>query len=415
MTGLYLYGDSQPFPGGYDVLTELRLFVQASSRALVCSHEAELLEESLGERAQGHLHAIEALQGFFDSLIEVVGDRAARSGVPQLVGPYAQEILANIERVGAEARAMRAKDLDADQVDVTSQIRDRRSELRKVLSEYLLNDPLPIESWAMSLSLSGGAPQGQIVMAHPGDLTTSFGIDVAGDGTWGTPRKVSELVTGMALQVGYKKAFLRSSMHPVIATLDDLVIGAVELGPDSFEVRLRKRPDSPRDSFVLTRDIDPSGQWIAKVHNIEGEGDAPFTSRDDDATRMRELGTALRRQCKPLLNRKRRLIYAQLDGHDVFDRGLVRALFERIVDRLEPIVSEVSRHSPNQAELSLKLERENGRREELYLRKNELIEMVSQLPEEQRGLFYRLSFMPDRPLPPPSNPPSAPPPPKHRL
>ncbi|MCA9616386.1 MAG: hypothetical protein KC586_26700, partial [Myxococcales bacterium] len=62
----YLFGDSSPFPDGHDFLAQLRTFVKAASRALLLAHEADQLEQNLGDRAQEHLHAIEALQGFFD-------------------------------------------------------------------------------------------------------------------------------------------------------------------------------------------------------------------------------------------------------------------------------------------------------------------------------------------------------------
>ncbi|HBQ09983.1 MAG TPA: hypothetical protein DEF51_01925, partial [Myxococcales bacterium] len=93
----YLYGDSQPFPDGYDFLTELRLFVEAASQALSLSEEADSLEQSLGERAQLHLHAVDALQTFFDQVTELVADRAARSGAPQTVGPWARKLLEHVE------------------------------------------------------------------------------------------------------------------------------------------------------------------------------------------------------------------------------------------------------------------------------------------------------------------------------
>lgn len=407
----YLYGDSHPFPGGYDFLTDLRRFVQASSRALLLSHEAEALEQGLGERAQEHLHAIEALSAFFDNLTNLIADRAARSGVPQIVAPYAREIMQAVEATGQRARQARAHDLDADQVEVTSQIGERRAELRGVLADYLLKDPLPTLSWAQSLALAGATPHGQCVLSHPDDLTTSFTIDVANDPTWGSPRRVSEFVAGLTLQVGWKKAFLRSSLHPNLAALDDFYVAELELGPDSMELHLRKKPDAPRDAFLLALDVDEHGVAVAKVSKMDdSDNEAPFAVIPEDVPKVEELAEALRRHCQPLLSRKRRLLFVQLEGHDVFERGLVRPLFDRIAARMAPIAEQVSAHSPNPHELSLKVEREGGRREEIYLRKQELIDMVAPLPPQAQSLYAVLSFLPAPPAPP-----SIPPPPGRRL
>ncbi len=405
----YLFGDSSPFPDGYDFLAHLKSFVSAASRALMLAHEADLLEQNLGERAQEHLHAIEAIQVFFDGLTILIADRAARSGAPQLVGPYARELLEHIERANTDAKQSRAQHLDSDQVDATTKIRERRAELRQVLSTYLLADPLPTIDWALSLSLGGTAPHGQVILVHTLDLTTSFMIDVASDG-WGRSRKIGELSPGLTLQVGFKKAFLRSSLHPDVHTLDDFFIGALDIGPDSMELHLRRKPDSPRDAYVIDLDLDGEGNPVAKVlkrDDKRGDADAPFASSGDDLRRILEVATTLRRACEPLLAHKKRLVYAQLDEHDVFERGLVRQVFERIATRLAPIAEEVAKHSPNPEELSLKLERDGGRREEIYLRKAELTELVAALPDDAKALFEPLGFLPKKRSVPPAVPPLA--------
>ena len=407
----YLYGDSSPFPDGYDFLADLKAFVSAASRVSLLAHQADQLEQNLGERAQEHLHAIEAMQGFFDGLTALIADRAARSGAPGLVGPHASAILEYVEQVGTAAKQARAKNLDTDSVEVTNQIRALRQELRDTLARYLLADPLPTLGWALSLNLGGTSPQGQVMLTHPGELTTSFTVDVGSDDTWGRPRKVGELEPGMALQVGFKKAFLRSSLHPDVQTLDDFYFGDIEIGPDSMELHLRRKPDAPRDAFVIDLDLDEHGRSIAKVfHQDDKRGDsgAPYTSQGEDLSKIRALAETVRRRCRPLLQRRQRLVFAQLDEHDVLERGLVRAVFERIAARLAPIAQQVSAHSPNPNELSLKLEQDDGRREEIYLRKQELIDLVADLPEEAKTLFDGLAFLPrKKPTIPPAVPPLA--------
>jgi hypothetical protein len=436
MGGRYLFGDSEPFPGGYDFLAALRQFVQASSKALVLAHEADELERSLGDRAQEHLYAIETIQAFFAGLSDYVVERAARSGSPQIVGPYASQVVENIEALSAHARALRSKELDGASVEVTSRIHKQRTEIRQVVGEYLLTGPLPILSWAVSLNLSGTAPNGQAVLEHPGDVTTSVALDVVRDSTWSRARRIGDIAPGMTMQVGFKKAFLRSSLHPDIVALDEFVIGVLELGPDSMELRLRRKLDAPRDAFVLTVDPDEHGKSVVKVTRMDerggGTADPPFLSEGDEARRVLELVTVLRGECGALLAHKKRLLSAQLDGHDVFERGLVPVLLQRIADRLAPIAQEVSRHSPNSSELSLKFEREGGRREEVYLKKAELAAMVASLPPELLHVFAGLAFLPAssveievslaEPVQPvqltpstrPARPSAAPPPPKRK-
>lgn len=404
MAGRYLYGDSEPFPGGYDFLAALRVFVQASSKALALAHEADELERSLGERAQEHLHAIEAIQAFFSGASDLIVERATRSAAPQVVGPYASQLADTIEAMGAQARAARAKELDGASVEVTSRIRERRAEIRKVVGDYLLGDPLPVVSWALSLSLAGTSPNGQAVLEHPGELSTSVSVDIGRDTAWGRPRRIGDLSPGLTMQVGFKKTFLRSSLQPDVVVLDELVIGGVEIGPDSLELHLRRKLDAPRDAYVITVDPGDDGRSIVKITRMDerggGNSDAPFESTGEEAARILELNAVLRRECANLLQYRKRLLSAQLDGHEVFERGLVQVLLTRIADRLAPVAAEVSRHSPNPSELSLKLERDGGRREEVYLRKSDLVQMVAGLPPEAQQLYAGLAFLPRASVPP---------------
>ena len=53
---------------------------------------------------------------------------------------------------------------------------------------------------------------------------------------------------------------------------------------------------------------------------------------------------------------------------------------------------EVVRKSPNANELSLKREGDGGRREELYLKREQLIATLAALPHERRGIFAPLGL-----------------------
>jgi hypothetical protein len=91
---------------------------------------------------------------------------------------------------------------------------------------------------------------------------------------------------------------------------------------------------------------------------------------------------------------KERLLSVTLDGADVVEQDLVIAFVERLVQMFSPIVSEIARKSSNATELSLKREHDDGRREELYLRKQELAKRIEPLTAPARGLFAPLGLAP---------------------
>lgn len=394
MARVYLYGDSEPFPESHDFLATVRSFVTCASRCLRLADEADALERSLDAAAQENLRAIEALASYFNGLVELIGERAVRSGAPHIVGPYANKLIEGVESMAATARSARGSELDASALRATDDIREKRDEIRRVLAEWLGQDTLPTTSWAVSLELAGTAPQGQAMLTHPGEITTAFALDIGRDPAWSRPRRVADLVPGMAVQVGYKKAFLRSSLHPDLAMLDEFVIGALELGPDSAEIHLRRKLDQPRDSFAISVDPSEDGGMTARVTRFEGrdEDSAPYESQGDEVKRLVELANVARRSCQSLLAYKKRLLWVQLDGHDIFDHELVPALFARVAQRLAPLATEIERRSPNRVELSLKVEGADGRREEIYLRKSDLAALVAPLPQKYQGMFMGLAI-----------------------
>jgi len=426
MATQYLFGDSEPFPEHYDFLAALKGFVSCASRTLALQYEADELERTLGDQAQYNLYALEAVQKFFNGLVDAVSERAARSAAPQAVGPYANSLIEQIEGMAEQARSMHARDIDDNQLRVTSAIRDKRAEMREVLSTYMLGGPLPVESWAISLELAGTTPHGQAIITYPGEILAAYALDVARDDRWSRPRRVADLMTGMNLQVGFKKAFLRSSLLPDLMLLDEFFVSGVELGPDSADIRLRRKIDQTRDSFFISLEpVDGSSTERITRYDEKETAETPHQSATEDAVRIEAFVDVLRSECETLTEHKKRLLWAQLDGRDVLETGIVQSLFERIVDRIAPLAAEVSRRSPSPNELSLKVERPDGRREELYVRKKELSAMVTPLPFEAQMMFQRLAIFspestpggvpaassaPTPSSPPPAAGPSSPPP-----
>ena len=56
-------------------------------------------------------------------------------------------------------------------------------------------------------------------------------------------------------------------------------------------------------------------------------------------------------------------------------------------------MAEVARRSPNEHELSLKVENDTGRREEIYLRKAQLVSALASVTPKARGVFDPLGLI----------------------
>ena len=81
-----------------------------------------------------------------------------------------------------------------------------------------------------------------------------------------------------------------------------------------------------------------------------------------------------------------------LDGTPVFEGGLVIPFVVRLVTMFAPTVREIAKRSPNEFELSLKQENDGGRREEIYLRKEQLVSKLQPLSSIGREVFAPLGL-----------------------
>jgi hypothetical protein len=387
----YLYGDSDSFPNGFDVLASVRGFVEAASRSLALMGEADELEREVGKLTQQHIQELEALEAYFEGVVQVVAERAARAPNPDVVAPVARDLVEHVKSMASDGRERRARELDANQGEIAARVRASRQALREVISHYMLSDPLPVLSRELTLNLLASPATGVVSLEHPNAISTRFELDLAADPLWSRARKLGEIAQGTRLQVGTRTGLLGSAPKPDIATLDDYTIGTLEIGPAAMVLRVRKRPDAAKEELIIQYG-NRAGAMAGEV--LRGPKGEPFPSPPDDLATLERLAGALRAAAEPLLERKRALLDARIAGDDLFaSNQTVRAFLDAVSDRLTPVTAEVWARSPNARELSLKLEHEGGRREEIYLPITDLRAMIEPLPREAQAYFEKFDFL----------------------
>jgi hypothetical protein len=254
------------------------------------------------------------------------------------------------------------------------------------------------------MRLEEGRNEMSAVLDSPLGITTSFKLSTGPTPAWQAPRKISDFAQGIELQIGVKKSWITRKVQPEVVRLDDFYVSGFELGEDSAQIRLRKKPDL-KDALVL-RMWRQDTELFADVQRPEDDASEGLASPLDasDRAQVERLSQLLRAAAKEVVSHKERLLTVALDGTDVIEQDLVIAFVERLVHMFAPIVSEISRKSSNALELSLKREHDDGRREEVYLRKQELAKRVEPLSAPARSLFAPLGLT-ARPEAPPGHTP----------
>jgi len=231
-----------------------------------------------------------------------------------------------------------------------------------------------------------------VVFRNQGEVVTSFMLGTAKHPHWAQPRKVSEFVPALDLTVGTKKSFFKGVVSPELVHLGDYVIGKADVHNRGAEIALRKKAEL-KDSYIFKiqkSDKGISGE-VERPDDPNAKALSPALS-PEDAEQIDKLAQLVREGFEPLFTERESVVRVDLDGKDVVKNRLGLALVSRLVKTFAPLVEEITQRSPSEQELSLKLEDDHGKREELYLRRDELLKKLQPLNAEGRGVFAPLGL-----------------------
>lgn len=219
------------------------------------------------------------------------------------------------------------------------------------------------------------------------------------------PRKLRSLLgKGCTLQVGTKKTLLRRTEEPAHLSLDDLLISAAQVSPDSMRLELAKKAAGP---VTLRLGLGLSeGRVVGRGELSDGTGNQ---LPDEDQDVMRRLWDVLQAETERIVASPARSIsYALRDEAVESPAGFVNVA-ERVLEHYRPMIRTIMEHSPNSEELTIKVE-VGDRREEKWITRKELAEHLSRVPETFSGRLRvpEVFEPPAKVATPPAKPPTPP-------
>jgi hypothetical protein len=303
-------------------------------------------------------------------------------------------VVEHAARIVEDARRTVQLTNDRDQGNVRADIERRRNEIRQALESFLIVGRLPALGSSVTMHFTDGHNVMSGIFTNPEGIASAFQLATSRVPAWQVPRKVGDFVHGVSLMVGLKKSFFSKAVQPEMIQVDEFLLTGFDLTDRTCEIRLRKKLQE-RDVLVFNLRKE-DGEVLAEVSHPQEEGAEAMPSPVDpgDRAHLVRLWDALTARVDELLDQKERLISLKLEGEDVFENDLAIMLIERVIRFMASTVSEIAKRSPNPAELSLKLENETGRREEIYVKKDELLSKIMLLGEKERALFAPLGLVP---------------------
>ena len=242
------------------------------------------------------------------------------------------------------------------------------------------------------------------VYDNPDGIQTAFAVAVSRAPAWAQgPRRVAELVQNVDLMVGMDKSWLRGTVTPKQVNVDEWLITQFDVSDDALDLMLRKKLTEKESLFFHLRRSEMGVSGVVEHPGHPGGEAMPGNLTPQDMAQLDRIWNALKIALREMVDQKEQLLAVSLDAQPVLEGGLVIPFIVRLIAMFAPTVREIAKRSPNEFELSLKMESDAGRREEVYLRKEQLISSLQPLTAAGRQIFAPLGL--DTWLPGVTNPP----------
>jgi hypothetical protein len=403
---VFLFGDSSPFPLDFNFLATLEKFMASATRVVMLEAENHSKSSDVVEHAAERAQAVEAVEQLHSKLMRALEGAMGNpdpgpSGTltlelgdlhPACVA-YAKKIRDLANRLVEEQRLTEKQLNEAEANSVKSTREQRAKEIRAEFEKFFRSAQLETLGARVSVVWQETHNETNAVIRTPGGIVLGFVLGASKVRAWQGPRKVSDFVTGMDLMVGVKKKGIFNAVITADSmNLDEYVVSRADLNAELMLLTLRKKIDQ-KDSVVF--------KVKRSEHGLSGDFDRPddpnvksipSTLGPEDLDKLDRLWRAIRTSFEELMPHKEALTHLELDGKDVVKSNLALQLVARLVSNFAPIVLEITKKSPNKEELSLKIENDDGRREEIYLRKEVLTKNLEPLNASGREAFAPLGL-----------------------
>ncbi len=372
----YLYGDSTPFPLGTNFLTT----IEAVTDACVALLKIDLAEAATRHRehrrrrdTENELAQLEALGAVIEQDICQFLDQGTES-LRVVAGRVAEELHASLRetrttllgRVAAPKRSQRSA---AD-----------GAAIERWVAGLLAQHDMPGARWRSKWTAGrrGQPARAQAACTLSTGIEATFAAEIEPGEPWHSPR------------VGDHVRFLSVPTRGLReVTLDRYIISELELSPQHQIIRMARSAREPWSVEVVVRGPGCATPTVRRANETTALSVEPAVA--EKLLRLRDLAAegVATRVCRPETMRT-----ATLRGTPLRSLDRPKAIAAALLETVGAFVREVRCRSRVPGELTLKRERGDGHRDELFVSHAALRERYADLPSEYRTLFSSYGFEP---------------------
>jgi hypothetical protein len=388
----YLYGDSTRFPYDWNFIETIRHAVECCVALMGAQHVIGSTLSRLStadRRRQADTTRLESIT------------QAVERALAAEMSTTSEAVLRSVSRILDNARGVIREELgalemqaDRDGSSARAVIDEARGNAYRALEAFLLRHDMPETEVGLRLAAheAGYAAEGLVATPFGVDAVFDLGIPAAHE--WGRPRRVADLSAGTEVHVPREAGWLSKRLEVQAVKLDRHYVSRVSIVPDRSILWLRKLPQGGPGYKV---DVDSSREAprisiTGILENGNEAGDEPLPMSGEDNVHVFRLWQRVLDSTSDLPMRRHAMRSATLDDTPIARLDEPRILAERLIKALAPTVVEIARRSGAPGELVLRRDIRQGRRDEIFITKAELLEKVMTLPPGLRVVFDPLAL-----------------------
>jgi hypothetical protein len=396
----FLYGDSTPSPLTMDFVDLLRKsldcfvpILQAEQRMALASARRRELEQK-AEHDGGRLRELEGTLA--RAISAFVAGASPDAPVTKCSEAISRAAGAAVMATESEMQAALAAEVNRIEESTTRE----RTRCVKALEQLLLVHDLPGAESELRLEQKAGAHAARLHISTPYGLTAALELEIPATSWFAHTLRVSQVVETLDIQVPKTGGWIRKEGRLSTEKLGRLLVTGARLGVRSRRVSLRT--ETLDEGYDLVWGGEAGHVQVIRI--ASGAAPVEFDLVEADLKNVLAFTDKLAVAALQLGSHRKALAEVALDGEPLDKQRQPSLLVERLVEVMAPIVREIVTRSGSQNELVLRLLLGDGRREERFVPRAELLEKLAILPVTQRIMFAPFGLGEISGAPPPPEP-----------
>jgi hypothetical protein len=391
MKTAYLYGDSTPSPLTTNFIAFLKDAIDFAVHALHCGSRIEDWKQRAARFTEITEIDVERLRALATESIALLDRATANEGDSRLGRSSAQirQRISEVVRVEIESAqaAIATETCQAERAAASE-----RRNIAKAIEALLLTHTWPEVVEVIEIGAENGMHYDARVRAcTPFGLSWTAKIDIPTSHALAHIVRLERIMEQVEVEAPEHSGWLGKGVKLRTRRLDRLHLTELCISPAATSARLRAAVDGTGGGFDLAfAEGSPEVQIVRLPKS--GPADLPYEAVSDDSAALHELHARLRAVGTDLLANTTSVVAASLDDVPLAELPTPRALLERMIMNLAPIVRQVVSRSLAPGELVLKRQVGDHQRDELFVSKASLRQKVETLSPELQQVFAPLEL-----------------------